>query len=243
MSGIDVSQQGEIRTLRLARPEKKNALTDAMMREIGTALRDADADAGVRAVVIEAEGPDFCAGNDLGLIQDMASGRIAMDDLSSDHFLDGLSQFEKPLLCGVRGRAIGVGATMLLHCDLVCVAHDATLHFPFVNLSLVPEAASTYLLPARVGYARAYALLCLADRISGREAAAAGLVTVSVESNALSETVRSMANRLAAISPTALRETKRLMKDSEKIAAALARDKRAFIEQIDLMKAERAGPA
>jgi enoyl-CoA hydratase/carnithine racemase len=218
--------------LRLNRPQKKNALTDAMQRQIADALDRADRDPEVAVAVIEGEGRDFCAGNDLGLIADMASGTLSVDDLAVDDFLGALSGFDNPLVAGVQGRAIGVGATLLLHCDVVVAAHDSRLSFPFVDISLVPEAGSGFLLPARIGYARAYALLCLAEPVSRREAAAMGLITRSVEAADLAAGLRDVAARLAAKPGQALRATKALMKDKAAIAAALAADRAIFLEQI-----------
>lgn len=232
MSDIEVNHHAAILKIRLSRPAKKNALTDSMQRSIADALRSADTDPAVAVVLIEAQGSDFCAGNDLSMIADMASGVTSVDDLAVDHFLGALSGFGKPLIAAVRGRAIGVGATMLLHCDVVIAAHDCRISFPFVDLSLVPEAASTYLLPASVGYARAYALLCMTEPMSGAEAAAAGMVTRSVDDDELDAAVDAVAARLAQKPASALRATKMLMKNSDAIAATLSRDKAMFIEQL-----------
>ncbi len=236
MADIEIRRDGSIAFLRLSRPGKKNALTNAMHWTIAEALNDADADAAVKALVIEAEGPDFCAGNDLAMMADMASGKLPADELASDDFLAALSGFGKPLLAAVRGRAIGVGATLLMHCDVVVVAQDSRLTFPFVDLSVVPEAASTYLVPARIGYARAYSLLCLCEPVTGADAAEWGLVTRSVESADVDDVARDLALRLAGKPASALRATKVLMKDRDAIERALASDKEAFLRQIGLQQ-------
>lgn len=243
MADIEVTQIGAVQRILLNRPEKKNALTDSMQRMIADALLAADADESVAVSVIEAEGGDFCAGNDLGMIKDMASGAVSVDDLAVDHFLGALSGHGKPLLAAVRGRAIGVGATLLLHCDVVIAAQDARLSFPFVDLSLVPEAASTYLLPAMVGYARAYALLCMTEAVSGEQAAAIGLITLSVPGGELDAAISECAKRLAAKPASALRATKQLMKDGDAIAVALARDRALFIEQLKTLRPPGGGQA
>lgn len=237
---LEIKRESAFLRILLNRPAKKNALTDEMQRMIADVLNAADADPAISAAIIEAAGDDFCAGNDLSMIADMASGKVSVDDLSSDLFLGALSGFGKPLLAGVRGRAIGVGATMLLHCDVVIAAHDSRLIFNFVDLSLVPEAAATFLVPDRIGYARAYALLCSTEPMAGADAAAAGLITRSVESADLDQAVAAAAARLAAKPASALRATKRLMKNHAAIADALARDRAMFIEQL---KTIALGPA
>ncbi len=232
MADLDITHSGAILTIRLNRPAKKNALTDGMYRDIAAALVHADHSAEVAVVVIQAEGPDFCAGNDVAALRDLASGAVSLDDLHTNQFLTALSTFGKPLLAGVTGRAIGVGATLLLHCDVVHAAHDARLSFPFVNMALVPEAGSAWLLPARIGYARAYALLCLGDSISGQDAAAIGLITASFPAERVHEEIGPAAVRLAAKSTGALRATKALMRDQKALGAAMAADQSAFLARL-----------
>jgi enoyl-CoA hydratase/carnithine racemase len=229
LAELECARHGAVLTVRLNRAEKKNALTDAMYRDIATALTDADQDPAVAAVVLEGAGADFCAGNDIATLQALACGEVGLGDLHTTEFLGALNSFRKPLLAGVTGRAIGIGATMLLHCDVVLVAKDARLSFPFVDMALVPEAGSAYLLPARIGYARAYALLCLSDPISGEDAAAIGLVTASFPAAEIGSRIAAVAARLVAKSGTALRETKTLMRDREAISAAMQDDQKAFL--------------
>jgi enoyl-CoA hydratase/carnithine racemase len=203
-----------------------------MYRDMAAALSEADRDPAVAALVLEGAGADFCAGNDIATLRALACGEIGLGDLHTNEFLVALGSFGKPLLAGVTGRAIGVGATMLLHCDIVIVAHDAHLSFPFADMGLVPEAGSAYLLPARIGYARAYALLCLSEPVSGQDAAAIGLVTASFPAAEVGARVAATAARLAAKSGAALRETKLLMRDREAIAAAMRDDQRAFLARL-----------
>jgi enoyl-CoA hydratase/carnithine racemase len=232
MADLEISRRQAVQSIRLNRPGKKNSLTDGMYRDIAAALMHADQDEAVAAVVIEAEGPDFCSGNDLAGLRDLAAGAVTLDQLHTNHFLTALRGFGKPLLASVTGRAIGVGATLLLHCDVVHAAHDSSLRFPFVTMGLVPEAGCAYFLPARIGYARAYALLCLGEAISGHEAASIGLVTASFPANEVRAQIHGAAARLAAQSAGALRATKALMRDQTAIAAAMQADQAAMLARL-----------
>src|SRR5271170_3697572 len=155
---VRLESSSGVLTLTLARPEKKNALTAAMYRLLADALEAASAEPSIRVVLIAADGGDFCAGNDVADFLAMARSRTALARSPAYRFLHALADFDKPLVAAVCGHAIGIGTTMLLHCDLVYLAEDARLSTPFVNLGLVPEAASTLLLPKRVGHARAFAM-------------------------------------------------------------------------------------
>jgi enoyl-CoA hydratase/carnithine racemase len=168
----------------------------------------------------------------MAALRDLASGTVSLGDLHTNQFLTALSTFGKPLLAAVTGRAIGVGATLLLHCDVVYAAHDARFSFPFVNMALVPEAGSAYLLPARIGYPRAYALFCLGEAISGQDAAAVGLITGSFPADQVQARIGAAAAQLAAKSSDALRATKALMRDHKALAAAMAADQAAFLARL-----------
>src|SRR5690606_7863283 len=122
----------------------------------------------------EAEGDTFCAGNDLGDFAAVASGKLARENMTAFSFLNALARATKPIVAAVQGQAVGVGVTMLLHCDLVYVADDAKLSVPFVNLALVPEAASSALLQARIGYARAFEMFAFGEPVDGRTAVSLG---------------------------------------------------------------------
>lgn len=209
--------QGVMR-LRLNRPEKKNALTRAMYTELTARLVAAASDEGVRAVVISAEG-DFCAGND---ILDFAQGAAELqtadiDDIPVFRFLKALTFFEKPLIAAVRGQAVGVGVTMLLHCDLVVVADDVRLSLPFLKLGLVPEAGSTLLLPRRIGHQRAFAWMALGEVIGAEDAKALGLVNRVVPVHEIETVAAEMAAKVAALPPTALKHTKAFLRDAEDV--------------------------
>src|SRR5208337_1649295 len=149
---IKIEKEGGILTLTMARADKKNALTNMMYGALADALEHAEADPTIRAVLIQSEGDMFTSGNDLG-------------ELHVLRFLQALTRASPPLIAAVQGRAVGVGTTMLLHCDLVFLADDALLSTPFVSLALVPEAGSSLLLPARIGHVRAFEMFALGDAV------------------------------------------------------------------------------
>ena len=153
---IKVTQDGAVLEIIFARPQKKNALSNAMYGAATQALNDAQSNQAVRVVLFGAEGDAFTAGNDLADFASAAEGK--RDELQAHHFIEALAQADKPVVAAVSGLAVGVGTTMLLHCDLVYVAETAKLTTPFVNLALVPEAASSMLLPARIGHVRGFAM-------------------------------------------------------------------------------------
>ena len=149
---IIIERDGAVAELRLARPEKRNAITTAMYAALADGIGAAHADAGVRAVLISGEGSSFTAGNDLhDFIANPPQGR----ESPVFRFLHGLADATKPIVAAVQGQAVGIGTTMLLHCDIVVLADDARLRMPFVDLALVPEAASSLLVPRAIGHARA----------------------------------------------------------------------------------------
>jgi enoyl-CoA hydratase/carnithine racemase len=210
---IIVSADSGVGEIRFDRPAKKNALTTAMYAAITDALEAFDHDDTVRTVVIRG-GTDFTAGNDLAdFANASASGdRSALDAIVE--FLTRLSDFSKPLVAAVRGNAVGIGTTMLLHADVVVVGSSARFRLPFVQLGLVPEAGSSLLLPLMVGRMRAASMLLLGEFFSAGEAFAAGLVTSVVADERVEGTASEIAARLAALPPVALRETKRLMREA-----------------------------
>jgi enoyl-CoA hydratase/carnithine racemase len=167
-----------VMTLTLQRPEKKNALTGAMYDALSDSLKEAEADASVRVVLFRSEGDSFTAGNDLSDFASQARGESAVD--SPAHRFIETGNAGKPLVAAVQGNAVGVGTTMLLHCDLVYLADNARLITPFVNLALVPEAASSWLLPLRIGHARAYAMFALGEPMEASAALACGLANAVV---------------------------------------------------------------
>lgn len=202
-----------VMTLQLARPSKRNALHDAMYGALVQALQQAQSDAAVRVVVLCAEGGDFTAGNDVAdFIAAAASGRT-LADMQVARFLKALADFDKPIVAAVQGRAIGIGLTMLLHCDLVYVATDASLSAPFVSLGIIPEAASSVLLPQRIGYARAFAVFALGEKLSGVDAVSLGLANQALAADELQAHALGAAQLLAKQPQQALRATRSLMRD------------------------------
>jgi enoyl-CoA hydratase/carnithine racemase len=209
-------------TVTLAREAKRNALTQDMYGTVADTLEAAEADAGVAAVIITGAGVAFTAGNDLA---DFASG-APLDQVN--RFLAVISSIRVPVIAAVNGMAVGVGLTMLLHCDLVYVEPDAVLTMPFVALGLVPEAASSLLLPRIVGDRRAADLLLTGRRITGVEAAQWGLANEAV-SPALGA-ARDAAQRLVSQPPHAVRATKALLRSDEPtVAGAIAEEMGHFV--------------
>src|SRR3981081_308957 len=163
-----------IMTLTLARPDKKNALSNAMYSALSDGLERAEQDPAVRAVLFQGDGDSFTAGNDLADFSAQANGKDTGEP-QAHRFISNLGKATRPLVAAVQGNAVGVGTTMLLHCDLVFLAATAKLMPPFVNLALVPEAASSWLLPARIGHVRAYAMFALGEPLDAATALACGL--------------------------------------------------------------------
>jgi enoyl-CoA hydratase/carnithine racemase len=231
--------QGVMR-ITFARPEKKNAITNAMYGALADALSQAERDVSVRAVLFDAEGDAFTAGNDLGDFAAVASGALKRSEMRVHEFLATLARARKPYVAAVTGLAVGVGVTMLLHCDLVYVAEDAKLTTPFVGLALVPEAASSWLLPARIGHARAYAMFALGEAIDGRTAAAVGIANAALPAREVKDKGLAAARALAKQPAGALQATKALMRDAEAIAAVMARESEIFTARLKTAEAAEA---
>jgi enoyl-CoA hydratase/carnithine racemase len=216
--------------VRLNRPEKRNAITVAMYEALTAALAAAQADATVRVVLLSGEGASFCAGNDL-------NDFLAAPAIDGAHpvmrFLRQLVGFDKPLVAAVHGQTVGIGVTMLLHCDLVLAARAAQLSMPFVSLGLVPEAGSSLLLPRLVGTQRAAELLLLGKPIDAATAHQLGLVSRVVEEGALLEAAHTMAAELARQPVAALTATRRLLRgDPAPLLARIEEEARIFGAQL-----------
>ena len=166
-------------TLTLARADKKNALSNAMYSAMSDGLERAEKDPAVRVVLFQGDGDSFTAGNDLADFSAQANGKDTGEP-QAHRFISNLGKATRPLVAAVQGNAVGVGTTMLLHCDLVFLADTAKLMTPFVNLALVPEAASSWLLPARIGHVRAYAMFALGEPLDAATALACGLANAVV---------------------------------------------------------------
>lgn len=225
---IRVDRRGAVVHLTIARPAKKNALTGAMYGEIADTLDAAGAEgSGVGAVVIAGTDGVFTAGNDLNDF--LAQDEQPFEENPATRFLRAISTTTVPVVAAVDGIAVGVGATLLLHCDVVYVTDRARLTFPFVQLGLVPEAASTLLLPAAVGQVRAARALLLGEPVSGAEAVEWGIATGLVPSDELLTTAGEAAERLSSLSTDAVRTTKRLLRSPvEPVADRMAVEGREF---------------
>ena len=221
---ISVSIQDRILALRMQRPEKKNALTREMYLGMNDALKQADADANVRVVLITGTEDCFTAGNDLVDFANAKPGETSPAIL----YLQTLAATKKPVLAAVSGVAVGIGTTMLLHCDLVYAGSTARFQLPFVNLGLCPEAGSSMILPGLVGQRKAAELLFFGDPFSADTARELGIVNEVVEDAAAAAMAK--ANQLAEKPPSALRTTKALLKYamSPAIADAMVRETQQF---------------
>jgi enoyl-CoA hydratase/carnithine racemase len=237
-SFVKTSVADGVLTLVLDRTEKKNALTDAMYEVLADAIEGAASDARVRVILLRSEGDLFTAGNDVGEFAAAATGGPPLNHVA--RFIHAIAVTTVPLVAAVQGRAIGVGATLLLHCDYVLLADDAQLVMPFVNLALVPEAASTLLLPARIGHARAFAMFALGEPVSAAEAIAWGLANKVVARAELDAVAGEVVRRLAEKPFGSLRATKKLMRDAAAVTARLQVEGAQFVERLGSDEAREA---
>ena len=239
MKNILTENKDGILRIEIDRPDKKNALTAAMYQAMADAIKSAEADSTVRVVLIHGKTDLFTAGNDL---QDFLDNPPRDDNRPVFQFLYGISQAQKPIVAAVAGPAVGIGTTMLLHCDLVYAAPNARLQLPFVNLGLVPEAGSSLLLAALVGYQRAAELLLLGEPFSAQKAREMGLVTEVVAEDQLFDTAMAQAKKLAGKPAASLRLTKRLMKQGQMAAVAqrIKLESDHFGERLDSPEAKEA---
>ena len=212
-----------VATIEIARPEKKNALTIAMYQAMADAINAAKADAAVRALLITGQPGIFTSGNDLEDFMQRPPGSGSGNDESPVfRFMRALIDCDKPVVAAVTGAAIGIGTTMLLHCDLVYVSDEARLAMPFVGLGLVPEFGSSLLLPQRIGQARAAEKLLLGDPFTGAEAVELGLANAVLPAGEVATHARRVAERFNALPPGAVRETKRLLRAPQAEATFMA---------------------
>jgi enoyl-CoA hydratase/carnithine racemase len=236
---IKIERKDNILTLTFARPDKKNALSNAMYGALADAIVAAETDPAARVVVLRGEGDMFTAGNDVGEFAAMATGAFK-GERHVARFLHAIARASRPLVAAVQGRAVGVGTTMLLHCDFVVLAEDAQLSTPFVNLALVPEAASTILMPLRIGYARAYEMFALGEIVDAKTALHLGIANRVVPLERLHAEAASVAQRLAKLPAGSLAATKRLMRDPELLAAQIAAESAIFAERLATAEAREA---
>ncbi len=227
MSDILVHTEAGVTTLTFNRPDKKNSITAAMYATLADALATAEADAGVRCVVFQGSETTFSAGNDIG---DFLNNPPATGDAPVFRFLRGIAQFPKPVLAAVCGPAVGIGTTLLFHCDLVFAGDNAAFSMPFVNLGLCPEAASSLLVPQMLGYHRAAEALLLGEPFMAEAALEVGLVNRVLPPSEAAGYAQTVARRLAAKPISSLIETKRLMKkgQAQQVMAVMAEEGSSF---------------
>jgi len=215
MTEISRSTQGQTLIIRINRPEKMNAITRDMYAGLASALNEAAGDFRVRCVVITSEGDHFTSGND---IKDFMTNPPTEEDSDVARFLASLLDFPKPLIAAVKGNAIGVGTTMLLHCDVVVAAPSANFSMPFTSLGLVPEAGSSKLFPELVGYQRAARIFLTGESFGADEAKEMGLVeSISAEAE---KVALEIAEKIGNQPPQAIINTKALMKAGKHDAVA-----------------------
>ncbi len=232
----------QVLTLTIARPERKNALTAAMYTTLAEALMEANDDSLVRAVVITGAGGVFTAGNDLEDFMRRPPSQQSIDVTEPPfNFMYALAACEKPVIAAVVGAAVGIGATLLLHCDLVYLSADARLSMPFVGLGLVPEYASSLLLP-RVGRAKAAAMLLLGDPMSAEEAVQCGIANDVLPADEVLAAAQRVAARFNALAPGAVRDSKKLLRraDSQLIAETIQAEAVVFAERLQSPEAREA---
>jgi len=235
-----VSQAAGVLRIQMNRAEKRNALTRAMYTSLTEALEGADANPAIRVITITGVGDVFTSGNDL---KDFLDGRSAGPDNPVMRFLSAIARVRTPLIASVNGLAVGIGVTLLLHCDLVYAAEEAVFQLPFVNLGVVPEAASSLLLPRIMGHQRAAELLFFGNRFDVRTARELGLVNCAHPRSLLDGVVAEHAGALALKPPQALRLTKELLKDDayrSEVAARMAQESVHFERQLSSREAREA---
>lgn len=228
-----------VATIEIARPQKKNALTAAMYQAMADAVLDAQLDAAVRALLITGQPGIFTSGNDL---EDFMQRPPAGPDSPVIRFMKALAECDKPVVAAVTGGAVGIGTTMLLHCDLVYVADDARLAMPFVGLGLVPEYASSLLLPRLVGHVRAAERLLLGDPFNGAQAVELGLANAVLPAAEVLNHARRIAERFNHLPPGAVQDSKRLMKRAGKelVAQQMAAEGELFAQRLRSPEAREA---
>jgi enoyl-CoA hydratase/carnithine racemase len=236
---VEIKNESGILTLTLKRPDKKNALTNEMYGALADAIEGVETNAAVRVILIRGEGDSFTAGNDLGEFAAVATGKV-QGERHVTRFIQSLGRATKPLIAAVQGRAVGVGTTMLLHCDLVVLADNALLSTPFISLALVPEAASSILMPLRIGYARAFELFALGEPVAADVALAWGLANRVVPLEKLDGEARALAQRLARQPLGSLVATKKLMRDGEMLVRQMQAEGAHFEARLKSAEAREA---
>lgn len=205
---VTVSDEGPVRTIRMNRPDKKNALTMAMYDAMATGIETASENQ--RCLLIGGAPTAFCAGNDIGDFLKTAMGGGLGEPIL--RFLHALAHCAKPVVAAVQGNAVGVGTTMLMHCDHIIASTEARFSTPFVSLGLVPEAASSLIAPRLMGQARAFSLLVMGKPLNAAEAKEAGLVNIIAPPEQVEAEAMKAAMAIAALPPQAVLASRRLMR-------------------------------
>ena len=236
---IKSETRDRVARIELARLDKKNALTGEMYAGLADAIGAADADPQVRALLLHGAPDCFCAGNDVG---DFLNRPPLVEGSPSQRFFQAMLDLKKPLVAAVGGPAVGIGTTMLLHCDLVYAAPNARFQLPFVPLGIVPEFGSTYLLPLLAGYQRAAELLLLGQPFTAQKAHEVGIVTEVVPQEKLLDHALERATALVALPPESLRLTKHLLKKrhGQVVREAIAEEVKLFGERLKSAEAKEA---
>jgi len=230
-----------VAAIEIARPEKKNAITVAMYEAMTEALAAAQSEAKVRAVLITGQPGIFTSGNDLEDFMQRSS--LSSDESPVLRFMRALIECDKPVVAAVTGAAIGIGTTMLLHCDFVYVSDEARLAMPFVGLGLVPEFGSSLLVPKLMGRVRASEKLLLGDPFTGAEAVECGFANAVLPAGEVLPHARRVAQRFNALPPGAVRDTKRLMRqaqDPQALLQAIRAETQVFSDRLRSPEAQEA---
>lgn len=228
---IIVRRDGAVLEIQFNRPEKKNAITNAMYGVMADAVTEAETSDGIRAVLFSSVGDFFSAGNDIKDFAAQSAGAFE-GPRHVGRFLEVVVQAEKPVIAAVQGHAVGVGTTMLFQCDLVYVADDARLTVPFIDLGVVPENASSMTMVDRLGHTRAFALFGLGEPLMGKDAASWGLANAALPSGEVLPRARAAAQMIASKPPQSIRLTKKLMRDREALLARMREEGELFAERL-----------
>jgi enoyl-CoA hydratase/carnithine racemase len=237
---VTVTDEGPVRTVRMNRPEKKNALTMAMYDAMAEAIEQAGKNAALRCIVIAGAPTVFCAGNDIGDFLKAAGegGALGAPVL---RFIYALAHCEKPLVAAVQGNAVGVGTTMLMHCDHVVASTEARFSTPFVGLGLVPEAASSLIAPRLMGHTNAFSLLVMGRPMNATEAKSVGLVNAIAAPDAVEAQAMAAAREIAALPPQAVLLSRRLLRGTrDDIVARIDEEVELFKERLQSAEARAA---
>jgi len=240
MPDILVTDDGPIRTIRMNRPEKKNALTLDMYETMAAAIASTATNNDIRCLLMAGAPDVYCAGNDIGDFIKMATGAGALGQPILD-FLYALARCEKPIVAAVNGNAVGVGTTMLLHFDHVVAGDSAKLSTPFVALGLVPEAASSLIAPRLMGQVRAFSLLVMGRPLAAQEAKEAGIVNTVVPAAQTEESALAIAHEIAALPAQGVLMSRRLMRGApDEIIKRIDEEGEAFKARLKSPEAQAA---